>query len=136
MAHHLHSERWRELEGDFALAELFSHALAVIGKIKGGGKDVPAISDGVARAEYFAHHGLQCLHPVTRDPGACEEFKQRKAGTFKGGSAPAPAPAAPNAELRALAAQIEELQRKLAERDQRDAKPSGEKPSGEGSGEH
>lgn len=115
---HLHPERWRELEGDFVLAELFSEALAVIGKIKAGGKDAPGISDGVARAEYFAHHGLQCLHPATRDPRAADEFSQRKAGTFKAGAAPAAAPAPQDAQLRAMAAQIEELQRKLAEREQ------------------
>lgn len=124
---HLHPERWRELEGDFALAEHFRKAQELVAKIKGGDKDAPAISDGVARAEYFAHHGLQCLHPATRDPGAIEEFTQRKAGTFKaGGNAPAPAAAPADAQLRAMAKQIEELQRKLAEREQQPkTEPSG-----------
>lgn len=105
---HLHADRWKELEHDFELARIFAAALELI-------KSTELRTDGVSRAEYFAHHGLLCLHPATRDPAAQEEFQQRKAGTFKGAGAQ-PSTAPQDAQLRQMAAQIAELQRQLAER--------------------
>lgn len=69
---------------------------------------------------------------MTREPGAIEEYEQRKAGTFRPGAAPAPAPAPQDAQLRQMAAQIAELQRQLAER--AETAPAPKPPEGGGGG--
>lgn len=104
---HLHPERWRELEPEFIVAALLQEAHDTIEHAK-------ERTEGLARAEYFVHHGLQALHPCTRDPEAREEFSQRKAGTFEPGKNAPAAPQASDSELKAMAAKIRELEAKLA----------------------
>lgn len=104
---HLHPERWHELEPEFVVQALLEEARSTIEQAK-------VRTEGLGRVEYFVHHGLQALHPVTRDPEAREEFSQRKAGTYTGASSPAAK--SESDELRALKAQLAELQKRLDER--------------------
>lgn len=105
----LHPERFRELAPEFEIAECFLSALEVIERAN-------PRTDGVSRAHHFAHHGLQCLHPATRDPEAREEMRARLDGTYQGGGGPGPQGGG-GGELARLQAELAGLERQKAERE-------------------
>jgi len=70
----LHAERWPELGPEFEAARLLDQAIEALTV-----DDAPSTA---AMALTHAKAARATLHPCTRDPAACEEYAQRKAGAF------------------------------------------------------
>lgn len=117
---HLHPERWPELEPEFIVHALLQEAFEAIEGAK-------VRSDTLARAHLFVQQALQALHECTRDPEAREEFSQRRAGTYEPGKKAAPPKPAESDDMRALKAQLAEMQKRL---DASDAAAKKDPPQG------
>ncbi len=77
----LHPERWRDLEPEFEAQKLLQQADDVLSQ---------ALDTApVARVLKMIRDAMRLFHPAVQDPAACEEYEQRKAGTFGASQKPA-----------------------------------------------
>lgn len=98
----LHSERWPELGPEFEAAKLLEQTI-----------DTLSVDDAPSSAAMALQHvraARATLHPCTRDPAACEEYAQRKAGAFGEAARAQRQGAARDATIEALQARIATLE--------------------------